>query len=200
MIIETPVVGVNIYRNVYDCSRFVALAEKESSKDWPRLEWERSSEKKQVNDGHEDHFVSEYRSSLGMNMEPLMTNTELPDMKEIQDEFLDMFAAFDKCVWDYRNHYDLPLSNNEPMGLLKYSDGAEYRVHWDSGPVDGRVLSYVAYMNDGYEGGELEFPLLGYTYTPQAGDLLLFPSNYIYRHAAKPVMAGTKYSLVTWFK
>jgi hypothetical protein len=32
---------------------------------------------------------------------------------------------------------------------------------------------------------------------PQAGDLYIFPSNYMYPHQAKKVHSGTKYSLVT---
>jgi hypothetical protein len=37
------------------------------------------------------------------------------------------------------------------------------------------------------------------TTTPAAGDIVLFPSNFLYAHAALPVEQGTKYSAVTMF-
>jgi predicted 2-oxoglutarate/Fe(II)-dependent dioxygenase YbiX len=55
----------------------------------------------------------------------------------------------------------------------------------------------VGYLNDDYEGGELFFDKLNLKIKPQAGDLYLFPSSYIYSHAAMPVTDGTKYSIVT---
>jgi hypothetical protein len=32
---------------------------------------------------------------------------------------------------------------------------------------------------------------------PKAGDLFVFPSNFMYPHRAMPVNSGTKYSIVT---
>jgi predicted 2-oxoglutarate/Fe(II)-dependent dioxygenase YbiX len=55
------------------------------------------------------------------------------------------------------------------------------------------------YLNDDYEGGELWFPYLDLTFKAEAGDIVLFPSTYIFAHAAKPVISGTKYSAVTMF-
>ena len=59
------------------------------------------------------------------------------------------------------------------------------------------MLSSVGYLNDNYEGGELFFDKLNLKIKPKAGDLYLFPSAYIYSHAAMPVISGTKYSIVT---
>jgi predicted 2-oxoglutarate/Fe(II)-dependent dioxygenase YbiX len=64
----------------------------------------------------------------------------------------------------------------------------------------GRVVSAILYLNDDYEGGHLEFPNFGIKIKPQAGMLILFPSNYAYTHAAHPVTKGTKYALVTWIR
>jgi len=55
------------------------------------------------------------------------------------------------------------------------------------------------YMNDDYEGGELWFPYLDITYKPEKGDIVLFPSTYIFAHASLKVTAGVKYSAVTMF-
>jgi predicted 2-oxoglutarate/Fe(II)-dependent dioxygenase YbiX len=55
------------------------------------------------------------------------------------------------------------------------------------------------YLNSDYEGGELYFPHFDYTYVPQYGDIVLFPSSYLFAHAALPVKSGIKYAAVTMF-
>jgi len=89
---------------------------------------------------------------------------------------------------------------HEDYNLLKYIGDQQYHRHYDGSTRSGRVLSAICYLNDNYEGGELEFPNFGIKIKPQAGMLLLFPSNYAYAHIAHPVTLGTKYALVTWLR
>jgi predicted 2-oxoglutarate/Fe(II)-dependent dioxygenase YbiX len=63
-----------------------------------------------------------------------------------------------------------------------------------------RCVSALCYLNDDYEGGELEFTNFNVKIKPLPGMLILFPSNYAYRHVAHPIKSGTKYSLVTWIR
>ena len=62
-----------------------------------------------------------------------------------------------------------------------------------------RQMSMVAYLNDEYEGGELEFINFDLKIKPQKGSVILFPSAFPYAHIAHPVDIGTKYAMVTWF-
>ena len=87
---------------------------------------------------------------------------------------------------------------HEHYHLLKYSGEQEYKAHYDGSTSIGRVISAVCYLNDDYEGGEIEFPHFGIKIKPEAGMLILFPSNFAYTHIAHPVSSGTKYNLVTW--
>lgn len=89
---------------------------------------------------------------------------------------------------------------HEDYNLLKYTGDQQYHRHYDGSTRSGRVLSAICYLNDNYEGGELEFPNFGIKIKPQAGMLLLFPSNYAYAHIAHPVISGLKYALVTWIR
>jgi hypothetical protein len=52
-------------------------------------------------------------------------------------------------------------------------------------------------MNDNYEGGGIYFRLQDLMFKPEEGDLIIFPSNFMYPHRAMPVESGTKYSVVT---
>lgn len=89
---------------------------------------------------------------------------------------------------------------HENYQLLKYSPGEYYQAHYDSGTDMGRCVSALCYLNDDYEGGELEFTNFKVKIKPLPGMLILFPSNYAYRHIAHPIKSGTKYSLVTWIR
>lgn len=89
---------------------------------------------------------------------------------------------------------------HENYQLLKYCGGQEYKAHYDGGTSMARSISALCYLNDDYEGGELEFVNFNLKIKPQAGMVILFPSNYAYRHIAHPVTSGTKYALVTWIR
>jgi predicted 2-oxoglutarate/Fe(II)-dependent dioxygenase YbiX len=99
----------------------------------------------------------------------------------------------------YQEKYQIhePLFH-EPYQALKYQTGTEYKAHYDGNTTSGRFLSAITYLNDDYNGGELEFPNFGVKIKPREGDLVLFPSNYAYAHIAHPVTSGTKYAIVTW--
>jgi predicted 2-oxoglutarate/Fe(II)-dependent dioxygenase YbiX len=90
------------------------------------------------------------------------------------------------------------IKNTEFYGLLRYSVGEQYGFHYDGGTGSKRSISVLIYLNDDYEGGELEFPNFKLKIKPKAGTLILFPSNYAYGHIAHPVTSGTKYVIVTW--
>jgi predicted 2-oxoglutarate/Fe(II)-dependent dioxygenase YbiX len=64
----------------------------------------------------------------------------------------------------------------------------------------GRTISALLYLNNDYTGGHLEFPNFGIKIKPEPGMLILFPSNFAYRHQSTPVISGTKYCLVTWIR
>lgn len=87
---------------------------------------------------------------------------------------------------------------HENYQLLKYREKEKYDAHYDGGTNLGRCISAICYLNDNYEGGELEFTNFNIKIKPKAGSLILFPSNYAYRHVAHPITLGTKYALVTW--
>ena len=59
------------------------------------------------------------------------------------------------------------------------------------------ILSIVCVLNDNYEGGEF-IMFDNYEIKFKAGDLIIFPSVFLYPHLVKPVTKGTRYSFVSW--
>ena len=59
------------------------------------------------------------------------------------------------------------------------------------------ILSIVGVLNDDYKGGEF-IMFDDYEIKFKAGDLIIFPSVFLYPHLVKPVKKGTRYSFVSW--
>jgi predicted 2-oxoglutarate/Fe(II)-dependent dioxygenase YbiX len=92
--------------------------------------------------------------------------------------------------------------------ILRYSPGGKYNQHADAEHwvpetqnwvrAHDRDFSVLLYLNDEYEGGELEFTSFNYKIKPKAGMLIGFPSDHRYLHAALPTLSGTRYVIVSW--
>ena len=83
----------------------------------------------------------------------------------------------------------------------KYQKNKIEHIVIDGGSTDvSRQVSCVCYLNDDYQGGELEFPNFKVKIKPEQGMLILFPSSFPYLHIAHPITQGIKYTLVTWLR
>ena len=59
------------------------------------------------------------------------------------------------------------------------------------------TLSIIGILNDDYEGGEL-IMFEDKKIDTKKGDLLIFPSNFLYPHKIAPVTKGVRYSYTSW--
>jgi hypothetical protein len=118
--------------------------------------------------------------------------------QSLQKIWQDLYDRKIVAVEDYGKRFNIgELRYWEAMNFVKYGPGQHFQEHSDHGFSYNCVVSLVAYPNDNYEGGELEFRLQGLKVKPRAGDLFIFPSNYMYPHKSLPVKSGTKNSIVT---
>lgn len=137
------------------------------------------------------------RQCKTINLSWLKRKSPNPLLHHVHDEFHTTIK--DYCA-SYYHDYGINENcySNEPYNLLKYEPGDHYPNHYDGNTSLGRHISAILYLNDDYVGGELYFKNFDITIKPQAGMLVLFPSNYAYQHQALPVLKGTKYAIVTW--
>jgi hypothetical protein len=183
-----------IYKDYFDVKDFLTDFEEEAEKAWGYVSWNQSK----TGSGN-DNSISEYRSSVEADFSCLLYDNVVDDVKDLSKKALEIFKDIDKCIWDYRESFNLSLEAHENINLLKYENNAQYHSHHDHASINGRILSLVACFSDGFEGGELEFPFFDLKIKLEKNSLVLFPSNFPYTHIAHPVTSGTKYSLVTWF-
>lgn len=86
----------------------------------------------------------------------------------------------------------------------KYMEGCSMTEHCDhiheifDGEKKGiPVLTVIGLLNDDYQGGELVL-LEDETYCLNKGDIIVFPSLFLYPHKVNTVTNGTRYSFTSW--
>jgi len=100
------------------------------------------------------------------------------------------------------------VSQGEPLQILRYQPGQEYRPHFDWLDVGNRrVMTALIYLNDDYEGGETAFTKAGLKVKGRPGDVIMFKSqgpngklDPLSEHAGLPVLRGTKYLGSRWLR
>lgn len=138
-------------------------------------------------------------------------NTTYDDDLEIsyQDKSIEKFLTdfINKCVSDYIKNYSFmpfPLQELSRIRFNKYDVGTNMKFHHDhihtlfDGEKKGvPVITVLGLLNDDFEGGDfLMFD--GEKVNLEAGDIIVFPSNFLYPHAVTTVTKGTRYSFVSW--
>ena len=86
----------------------------------------------------------------------------------------------------------------------KYSQNTKMAEHCDHIHTlfDGNkrgipILSVLGILNNDYEGGEF-IMFKNQEIKLNKGDLLIFPSLFLYPHKVEPVTKGTRYSFISW--
>jgi prolyl 4-hydroxylase len=101
------------------------------------------------------------------------------------------------------------LDQGEPLQLLRYRPGGEYKPHMDALPAEPnqRILTLLVYLSDDFEGGETRFPHGGLSFRGRTGDALLFRNagadgrpDPLALHAGLPVTRGIKYLASRWIR
>ena len=99
------------------------------------------------------------------------------------------------------------VHSGEPLQVLRYRPGQEYRPHHDALPHtdNQRILTMLVYLNDQFDGGETLFLSTGLKVKGGVGDALLFRNadadgrpDPMAQHAGLPVTAGEKLLASRW--
>jgi predicted 2-oxoglutarate/Fe(II)-dependent dioxygenase YbiX len=143
--------------------------------------------------------MPEYRDCVDLKMSPAHWQYLEPQYTEVKSCYEDTENYIKTSLVHYQSMFNISMEYMEAINFIRYSPGQHFQIHTDHGFSYSCTVSSIAYLNDDYEGGELWFPYLDLTYKPVAGDILLFPSTYIYAHAALKVHSGIKYAAVTMF-
>ena len=127
--------------------------------------------------------------------------------------------AFSKHKQQIEQFFAKAITTSSQLQALGYNEGFFYKSHSDDSSflVDkneklagfklvapNRKITTVAFVNDDFEGGELEFSFLKFSdgepvvFRPRKGSLIAFASNSYFTHEVRMITQGFRLSLVQW--
>jgi predicted 2-oxoglutarate/Fe(II)-dependent dioxygenase YbiX len=184
--------GIHLYRNAVnkdDCKTIIDLIENEISLGIPKIQWNEASVngKERTTHARNCYDLKYKKEALGTY---IPKNDALAKAHDMVNDRLNIALQHYERLWHFSIKY------KEAFNFVKYMPGEYFKIHADHGPFYTCTVSAIVYLNDDYEGGELEFPRHGLIVKPKAGDIMLFPSNYVYEHASLNISSGIKYAVV----
>jgi predicted 2-oxoglutarate/Fe(II)-dependent dioxygenase YbiX len=116
---------------------------------------------------------------------------------------MEIINAMNACAEKYAKIYEIEDKPEiaKDFVLNKYAEGEEMGQHTDWNE-DQKTLEYsfVIYLNDDYEGGELWFSKQDIKVKPKAGSIILFPSKEPYLHGSLKLTSGRKIFIPHFWK
>lgn len=123
-------------------------------------------------------------------------------------EYIEIYPQILPCLWWKTAGHVLAYDPGSDLGIhcdndINYQPGFE--PDYQLGIL--HVLAAITYFNsslsesykDNFVGGEISFPYADFKYTPQAGDVLMFPANYLGAHQVGKVTDGTRYAFLEYY-
>ena len=138
----------------------------------------------------------------------LSGNQELDTINYIPTTYKIFMDTIFESLKKYMKHINLPYFNGwsgySQIRWNRYKEDRKMAEHCDhiQSLFDGDrkgvpTLSCLGCLNDDYEGGDLVFfgdKIVEF----KRGDLLIFPSNFLYPHRVEPVKSGVRWSYISW--
>ena len=128
--------------------------------------------------------------------------------KKVYDDAMKVYAEKVRSFnWSYYNHKRFRYSE---MIVRKYHPNSELNYHHDDiiieiyphwFPKRQNIITCNVYFNDTteYEVGNLQFASLDKTIRPSIGDVILFPSNWMFYHRVTKITSGKRYAGTIWY-
>ena len=132
-----------------------------------------------------------------------ISHVQVPLKKELDEKIWYVINQYIIQDMGYMKDWFSSWAGYTPSRFNKYDPSTQMKLHCDHihSMFDGNrkgvpILTVLGSLNNDYEGGELI--LCGEQIELKAGEVLVFPSNFLYPHEVKPVKSGTRYSFVSW--
>ena len=172
----------------------------------------------EVQNALEKNFCNHLISSLEQEQwsSHLWSNEQGQTVGARNDKELEILSAGEKqkflqdiiiqCCQNYRKKHNVTswITALTTIRFNRYRVGTNMENHVDHihSIFDGKnkgipIISVVGVLNDNYTGGEFIFND-EHEIKLKQGDILLFPSNFLYPHRVNDVKEGTRYSFVSW--
>lgn len=122
---------------------------------------------------------------------------DLVDLKE-HSEALDFIQKIsNKALKHFDEIYDESNLCISDFWMIMLGPNTRIPMHKDSIKfAEHLYLTCTVYLNDGYQGGKINFPDVEFCYQPKKYSAIFFPSSYI--HGVEEITDGLRYTLPIW--
>ena len=160
-----------------------------NTKEWKKHTWN-------------NYTTGEFTSEPTKELDVMSCTQE--QQKKLTPALIEALDEYQKiCSWEGEKTGAGWLTTFSPVRFNKYEVGTMMRKHYDHihSIFDGKrkgvpIVSIVGNLNEDYEGSE--FHCRGKEIKLKTGDILMFPSNFMYPHEVTECTKGTRYSFVSW--
>lgn len=146
-----------------------------------------------------DKILKSYDTDLSVCLDQNLQQTKI-----INEKMWNVLNDYIRKDFSYMNDWFSCWNGYSYIRYNRYDVDKEMKLHCDHIQTlfDGSrrgipTLSILGALNDDYEGGELVFWETE-VMELKAGQIMVFPSNFLYPHLVRPVTRGTRYSFVSW--
>lgn len=139
------------------------------------------------------------QDTWGDNLTSLIHYTQWPDNILQSATFDSLTRYLDGVVKIVKNIYGVDCFSESGPWIALAKKGGYMNMHCDGTFIHNRDaithFSSVYYINDDYEGGEFNMPLMGFRLRPKANSLLIFThsSHEDMAHEVTPVISGDRF-------
>ena len=151
-----------------------------------------------------EHQFFNYQGNIGTQVQKKACQSSYDNFKHAQELMTVIYNAIHNYIKILNDPYFNTWNGYTSLKFNKYKEGALMEKHVDhiNSIFDGTVkgiptLSIIGLLNDDFEGGEIEM-FEDTKIKLKAGEVLIFPSNFLYPHMVCPVTKGTRNSFVSW--
>jgi predicted 2-oxoglutarate/Fe(II)-dependent dioxygenase YbiX len=111
-----------------------------------------------------------------------------------------LYQCFSKSIKEYCTQFNCEISSDTGYNLLEYTNGGYFNTHIDTmNNLNNRYLSCSLLLSDDFKGGDFSFFNDKYKVSLSKGDMIIFPSNFMYPHGITKITGNNRYSIITWF-
>lgn len=148
------------------------------------------------------YYNSFYNDKQHLENDVVVSYLEFLEKQKVQQELWSVIKKY--IVDDFGKKWFGSWAAYSPCRFHKYVTGTKMKNHCDhihslfDGQMKGvPILSVIGSLNDDYKGGELVF-WEDEVVELKAGQVMIFPSNFLYPHEVRTVLEGNRYSFVSW--
>jgi len=125
------------------------------------------------------------------------------ESNDLSEEIINILKKIFKIVYKKSTDvYDVAINyfKENSLHLVKFIEGFYLIPHTDTLSDESNHVASVYYINDDYEGGEINFPGHNLKIKPKANSLIVFPGNENYLHEVLEIVDKPRYSSAMWFQ